>query len=158
MNSFQLLSDCCSECPASRDTFRTLRYPYPEFLTTLLGESISSFRSKPGQSGNPSGKSKLRLEFEDSFNDALITQGSPEGAAQLLWEAAREREPWAIQELCRRFAPEQHSIRLVHEVDDDEIDYTKFTDQQIQELEVLLGRAKVNPLEIAGGEGEQKPV
>ena len=47
MNSFQLLCGCCSECPASRDTFRTLRNPYPEFLTTLFGESISSFRSKP---------------------------------------------------------------------------------------------------------------
>jgi hypothetical protein len=47
MNNFQLLFDCFSECPTSRDTFRTLRNPYPEFLTTLLGESISSFRSKP---------------------------------------------------------------------------------------------------------------
>ena len=53
MNSFQLVSDCCSECLTSRDTFRTLRNPYPEFLTTLLGESISSFRSKPiGESTN----------------------------------------------------------------------------------------------------------
>ena len=53
MNGFQLLSDCFPECPASRDTFRTLRFPYPEFLTTLLGESISSFRSKPiGESTN----------------------------------------------------------------------------------------------------------
>jgi hypothetical protein len=127
-----------------------------KFKPGMSGNPNAKWR--PGQSGNPSGKSKLRLEFEDSFNDALITQGSPEESAQLLWEAAREREPWAIQELCRRFAPEQRSLRPVHEVDDDEIDYTKCTDQQIQELEVLLGRAKVNPLEIAGGEGEQKPV
>jgi hypothetical protein len=46
----------------------------------------------------------------------------------------------------------------MHEVDDNEIDYTKLTDQEIQELEVLLARAKVNPVAIAGGEGEQKPV
>ena len=127
-----------------------------KFKPGVSGNPAAKWR--PGQSGNPSGKSKLRLEFEDSFNDALITQGSPEEAARLLWEAAREREPWAIQELCRRFAPEQHSLRLVHEVDDDEIDYTKFTDQQIQELEALLARAKVNPVAITGGKGEQKPV
>jgi hypothetical protein len=40
---------------------------------------------KPGQSGNPAGKSKLRLRFEETFNEALITQGGPEEAAQLLW-------------------------------------------------------------------------
>jgi hypothetical protein len=29
-----------------------------------------------------------------------------------------------IQELCRRFAPETNSLRLVHEVDNDAIDYS----------------------------------
>jgi hypothetical protein len=58
---------------------------------------------KPGQSGNPAGKSKLRLRFEETFNEALITQGGPAEAAQLLWASARAKEPWAIQELCRRF-------------------------------------------------------
>ena len=48
---------------------------------------------KPGQSGNPAGKSKLRALFEDAFNEALITQGSPAEAAQFLWEAARAKEP-----------------------------------------------------------------
>jgi hypothetical protein len=60
---------------------------------------------KPGQSGNPADKSKGRARFEDAFNEALITQGSPEEAAELLWQAARDKEPWAIQEVCRRFAP-----------------------------------------------------
>jgi hypothetical protein len=27
----------------------------------------------------------------------LITEGGPEEAAKLLWEAARGKEPWAIQ-------------------------------------------------------------
>jgi hypothetical protein len=31
----------------------------------------------------------LRRQFEEAFTDALITLGSPEEAAQLLWEAAR---------------------------------------------------------------------
>jgi hypothetical protein len=34
--------------------------------------------------------------FEEAFDEALITQGGPEEAAQLLWQAAREKEPWAI--------------------------------------------------------------
>ena len=69
---------------------------------------------KPGQSGNPAGKSKRRARFEEAFTDALITDGSPEEAAQLLWEAARNKEPWAIQELCRRFSPQPQSLHLVH--------------------------------------------
>ena len=40
----------------------------------------------PGQSGNPNGISKGRARFEDAFNEALITQGSAEEAAQLLCE------------------------------------------------------------------------
>src|ERR1039458_564522 len=50
----------------------------------------------PGQSGNPAGKSKGRARFEEAFNEALITQGSAEEAAQSLWQAARGKEPWAI--------------------------------------------------------------
>ena len=107
---------------------------------------------KPGQSGNPAGKSTLRLRFEETFNEALITQGGPEEAAQLLWEAARAKEPWAIQELCRRFAPERPSLRLVHEVQHDEVDYSKLTDEQIQQLEAILGPADPQPTPVAGGE------
>ena len=105
---------------------------------------------KPGQSGNPAGKSKARLQFEESFNEALITQGSPEEAALLLWEAARKHEPWAIQELCRRFAPETHSLRLLHEVHDDEYDYSKLSDQQIQQLEAILGPLHAQPDAVTG--------
>jgi len=79
----------------------------------------------PGQSGNPIGKSKGRARFEEAFNEALITQGSAEEAAQLLWQAARGKEPWAIQEVCRRFAPQTQSLQLVQEVHNDEFDYTK---------------------------------
>ena len=96
--------------------------PNTRFRPGVSGNEATKW--KPGQSGNPAGKSKLRVEFDEAFNDALITLGSPEEAAQLLWNAARAREPWAIQELCRRFAPETHSLRLIHEVDDDPIDYT----------------------------------
>src|SRR5215467_3813394 len=58
-----------------------------------------------GVSGNPSGKSRHRAQFEEAFNEALITEGNPQEAAKLLWEAARSKEPWAIQTLCQRFSP-----------------------------------------------------
>src|SRR6266849_3510257 len=90
---------------------------------------------KPGQSGNPAGTSKRRVEFEEAFNEALLTEGGPEEAAKLLWEAARGKEPWAIQELCRRFAPQTQSLQLIHEVENGSFDYTKLTDEQIQQLE-----------------------
>jgi len=108
---------------------------------------------KPGQSGNPAGKSKRRAEFEESFNQALITQGSPEEAAQLLWRAARAREPWAIQELCRRFAPPTQSLHMIHEVQDEQIDYSKYTTEQLRQLDAILQQAASQPLPRDEGTG-----
>jgi hypothetical protein len=122
------------------------------FKPGVSGNEAAKWR--PGQSGNPAGKSKLRLQFEEDFNQALVTQGSPEEAAQLLWKAARKREAWAIQELCRRFAPEAHSLKVVHEGDHDEIDYSKLTDEQIRQLEAILGAAQAQPAGLAGGESQ----
>ena len=112
---------------------------------------------RPGQSGNPAGKSKRRALFEDVFNEALITKGSPEEAAQLLWEAARGKEPWAIQELCRRFAPLTQSFQLLHEVHDDKYDYSKLTDEQLRQLDAILDTAGAHPLSIECGESAAKP-
>jgi hypothetical protein len=120
-----------------------------QFKSGVSGNQAAKWR--PGQSGNPAGKSKLRLRFEESFNEALITQGGPEEAAQLLWASARAKEPWAIQELCRRFAPESPSLRLVHELDSDDVDYSKFTDEQIRQLEAIVASAD-QPTPVAGGE------
>ena len=111
---------------------------------------------KPGQSGNPAGKSKQRAQFEDAFNEALITQGGPEEAARLLWEAARSKEPWSIQELCRRFAPQTQSLHLIHEDDNDKLYYTKFTDDQLQQLQSICEQAGAQPLSLAEGEREKK--
>jgi len=57
----------------------------------------NSHRWQPGMSGNPAGIPQSRLEFERAFNAALLREGSPEEAAQLLWKAARAGEAWAIQ-------------------------------------------------------------
>jgi hypothetical protein len=111
---------------------------------------------KPGQSGNPAGKSKLRRQFEEEFNQALVTFGSPQEAAALLWDAARQQEPWAVQELCRRYAPEAHALRVVHERDEHEIDYSQFTDEQLDQLQALLAEAQDQPGGPRSRESEEK--
>ena len=113
---------------------------------------------KPGQSGNPAGKSKRRIQFEEAFNDALLSEGGPEEAARLLWEAARGKEPWAIQELCRRFAPQTQSLHLIHEVENEALDYTKLTDDQLRQLDAILEQAGAQPPSTTGGDGTPKPV
>ena len=106
-----------------------------------------------GQSGNPAGQPRARVDFERAFNEALVTAGSPEEAAQLLWEAARAGEAWAIQNLCQRFAPQTQSLRLLHEIGhNDEIDYTKLTDEQIEQLDAILETAGLQPSAVESGE------
>lgn len=85
---------------------------------------------------------------------ANLIHGGPEEAFQLLWEAARRREAWAIQEVCRRFAPEIQSLRLLQEADDDEIDYTKFSDEEIDKLHAILQRGAAQPLKTPGGKSK----
>src|ERR1035438_1655836 len=63
-------------------------------------------RWPPRQSGNPAGIARSRLQFEESFYAALLDRGSAEEVASLLWESARKREPWAIQAVLQRLAPE----------------------------------------------------
>jgi hypothetical protein len=112
---------------------------------------------KAGHSGNPAGTSKRRLQFEEAFNEALLTEGGPEEAAKLLWEAARGKEPWAIQELCRRFAPQTQSLQLLHEVHEDKYDYSKLTDEQLGQLDAILEKAGAQPLSLECGESPTKP-
>jgi len=63
-------------------------------------------RWQPGQSGNPSGIARGRLQFEERLYSALLEQGAAEEVAALLWECARAREPWALQALLQRLAPQ----------------------------------------------------
>lgn len=108
---------------------------------------------QPGQSGNPSGLPRSRLKFEQAFYTALIEQGAPVEAASLLWECARAREPWAVQALLQRLAPQTQRIKLTHEVENEQaIDYTRLSDAEIGQLELLLKRAATPVAEIAGGE------
>ena len=111
-----------------------------------------------GVSGNPTGLSKTRQEFERIFNQALIEDGSPEEAAQLLWAAARKGEPWAIQALCQRFAPETHSLRILQEENDEKIDYSKLTDEELEQLDALVQRASDRAAIDQGGESPSQPL
>jgi hypothetical protein len=110
-------------------------------------------KRRPGQSGNPAGKSKLRVQFEEVFNEALTTEGGPAEAAKLLWQAARGKEPWAIHELCRRFAPQTQSLHLVHEVNNEAIDYSKLTTEQVDQLDAIMEQAGVQSHAPAGRGG-----
>ena len=114
---------------------------------------IEAAKWRPGQSGTAAGKSRRRTQFEEAFNEALTTEGSPEEAGKLLWGAARRGEPWAIQELCRRFAPETRSLQLIHEVEDGGLDCSRLTKEQINQLEQILEHAEAAPVGAQDGEG-----
>ena len=116
-------------------------------------------RWQPGQSGNPSGLPRERLKFEQAFYTALIEQGAPVEAALLLWECARAREPWAVQALLQRLAPQTQRIQLTQEVENEPaLDYTRLSDAEIDQLESLLQRAAVPVAEIEDGESPADPV
>jgi hypothetical protein len=111
-------------------------------------------RWQPGQSGNPAGKARSRLQFEESFYDSLISQGSAEEAASLLWECARKHEPWAVQALLQRLAPETKQIRLTHGEDDEPtIDYKRLSNEELEQLGRLLERAKIPAGTSENGDG-----
>jgi hypothetical protein len=112
-------------------------------------------RWQPGQSGNSSGLARSRLKFEELFYAALIEQGAPEEAASLLWECGRAREPWAVQALLQRLAPQTQQIKMTHEVEDGHaIDYTRLTGGEIEQLERLLEQATTPVVAIESGESQ----
>lgn len=115
-------------------------------------------RWQRGQSGNPSGIARSRRQFEEAFYTALIEQGAPSEAARLLWEGAREREPWAVQALLQRLAPQTQQVKLTQEVEDGHtIDLSRLTVGEIEELERLLERAATADAATASGEGQTEP-
>jgi hypothetical protein len=115
-------------------------------------------RWQPGQSGNPAGLARNRLRFEESFYAFLMGHGTAEEAASLLWECARQREPWAVQALLQRLAPETKQIHLTHGADDEPtIDYTRLNAQELDQIERLLERAKVSAPTREEGKGQTQP-
>jgi hypothetical protein len=119
-------------------------------------KSGNPYRWQAGQSGNPAGTSRRRCQFDEEFIDALITEGSPEEAAKLLWQAARAGEAWAIQHLCQRFAPQTQSLRMVHEIEQGEFDATKLTQEQLDQLAQLMEAGTTKLPASEGGTGPAK--
>jgi hypothetical protein len=102
-----------------------------------------------GQSGNPKGRPK----HGQTFSDALHAKGTAEELAELAWRAARAGEPWAIQMIYNRLEPQPAQLKFTHEEDHgNPIDYTRLTDEEINQLESLLERASTPVEEIENGE------
>jgi hypothetical protein len=94
---------------------------------------------------------KARADFERAFYQALMQQGSPDEAAALLWASARKHEPWAVQLLLQRIAPETSKVRLEIARGQDEIDFTRLTDAELADLERILESARQPARALAGG-------
>ena len=108
-------------------------------------------RWQPGQSGNPAGIARSRREFEERFYAALLDRGSADEVASLLWESVRKREPWAIQAVLQRLAPESKQIKVTHGVQNGtNIDYTRLSNEELDEIQRLQERATV-PVGIGEG-------
>jgi hypothetical protein len=108
------------------------------------GHSIGlTNRWREGISGNPAGVPAARRRFEAEFYAALIGEGSPEEAANLLWEAAREKEPWAVQALLARLAPQETKLKISTETNDASYNLAKLTDTELDQFIELAGRARV---------------
>ena len=115
----------------------------------------NGYRWQAGQSGNPARVARSRLEFEERFYASLIGQGAAEEAASLLWDCAREREPWAVQALLQRLAPETKQIKLNHGLEDEPtIDYSRLNDDEIDQHQKLIERATPSPDGGQDGKGE----
>jgi hypothetical protein len=100
-------------------------------------------RWQRGQSGNPAGRSKAKVQFDRMLADALMSP-DPEARAQelsdLIWKAARDGEPWAVQLLFQRLAPQPLNVRMEVEKHGDEIDFSKFTDEELEQFGRILER------------------
>jgi hypothetical protein len=115
-------------------------------------------RWQRGQSGNPAGIARSRLQFEESFYASLIAQGDAAEAASLLWACARRYEPWAVQALLQRLAPETKQIKLTHGANDEpSVDYTRLSSEELDQLEKLLERAKIPTGTGEGRESQTQP-
>ena len=107
-------------------------------------------RWNKGHSGNPKGRPKR----EHTFTDALRAHGSPMELAQLVWEAARKGAPWAIQMIFNRLEPQSAQVNISQEPSIDyPTDYSRLTNDEVQQLESLLERARSRVADIEGREG-----
>jgi hypothetical protein len=110
-------------------------------------------------SGNPAGNPHSRRAFEQSFYQALMGEGSPDEAAKLLWSCARNKEPWAIQNLLGRIAPQEARLKITPEANTNgTYDLSRLSDTELDLFISLAARAAEGANNAAtrlieGGEG-----
>jgi len=109
-------------------------------------------RFQPGQSGNPSGKPRSRVQFEIALVDAITNQGTPQEAATLLWEAARKGEAWAVQNLLIRFWPTTQTFKIEATNSDSTYNFSRLSNEQLEHLERIL-EAATDPDQSSSGAG-----
>jgi hypothetical protein len=64
-------------------------------------------------------------------------------------------QPWAVQALLQRLAPETKQIHLTQGADDEPtLDYTRLNDQELDQLEKLLEQAKAPTTASEDGTGQ----
>jgi hypothetical protein len=127
----------------------------------LPGHPIGANTRWRSASGNPAGSPKSRRAFEQAFYEAIMGEGSPEEAARLLWGCARAKEPWAIQALLARVAPQEARLKITPEASTDgTYDLSRLTDTELDLFIELAARARAisgagnaAPRLIEGGEG-----
>ena len=70
-------------------------------------------------------------------------EGTPDEAAKLLWDCARAKEPWAIQALLARVAPQEARLKISPEANTDgTYDLSKLTDAELDLFIELAARAR----------------
>ena len=94
-----------------------------------------------GQSGNPSGRPRKH----NSLSEALQHVVDKRELALVIWKAAQQGEQWACSLIFQRLEPQQNTLKLKHEVRNDErarrFDYSRLTTEELQQLERLFLRA-----------------
>jgi hypothetical protein len=116
--------------------------------------SLSGNKIDLGEAFHPGWAPTMDTSRTEYFYAALIGQGTAEEAAALLWECARKHEPWAVQALLQRLAPETKQIRLTHGVDDEPtVDYTRLRNEELEQLDRLLERASIPAGTSENGDG-----
>jgi hypothetical protein len=106
----------------------------------LPGQSASPDHCwRAGQSGNPSGTSKLRKQFEAEMYSALVDAEMSEIALDALRKAVKIGEPWAVQLWFSKVLPPQLRIEAAQT---DDFDLGRLSDAQLDELEYIIAAAK----------------
>jgi hypothetical protein len=109
----------------------------------LPGHPIGANTRWRNTSGNPAGNPRSRRAFEQAFYEAIMGEGTPDEAAKLLWDCARAKEPWAIQALLARVAPQEARLKISPEANTDgTYDLSKLTDAELDLFIELAARAR----------------